>query len=428
MHRIRTATAVAALTLLAFTSLVQPARAAETVDGTPAITRLAGSDRYATAAAISAAYAQVGNTVYIASGATAADALAAGPAATYAYGSLLLTAPTSLPAATIAELVRIRPTSIVVLGGTGAVSTGVETALQSYAPIVRRIGGPNRYATAADIAGAWNNADRVFLAEGTGFADALSAGAAAGVAQAPLLLTSTTSLAPETSAVLKRLHPSVIYVIGGTGVVSDAVAKKAAAIDGSTVIRVAGADRYATSAAIADEFFSETLPTAFANGSGFADALAGSPLAARQSGPLILTRQACLPSPSAEHLSWYPAESLTVFGGVSVIANSAATKDCNPPVRTASTTVLSGTMDMYDNLTLSLHITSAGKPVSTGTYIIQSRVSGTTQWETISTAFTTPLGLGGYVSVGDDISNDYRIVFQGTYSVQGSTSNIVTLK
>jgi hypothetical protein len=88
--------------------------------------------------------------VYIAYGESFPDALAAGPAMA-SSDRLLLTAFKSVPSATVNAIKRLKPAEIVILGGTGAVSTEVETALKQYAP-VRRIGGANRYDTAALIA------------------------------------------------------------------------------------------------------------------------------------------------------------------------------------------------------------------------------------------------------------------------------------
>ena len=96
-------------------------------------TRLAGSDRYSTAAAISAAtYAPGVSVVYVASGVGFADALAGAPAAGTAGGPLLLVPGSSIPSVIAAELSRLQPGRIVVLGGASVVSDGVLTELAGY--------------------------------------------------------------------------------------------------------------------------------------------------------------------------------------------------------------------------------------------------------------------------------------------------------
>ena len=85
------------------------------------VTRLAGPDRYATAAAVSASAFPAGASVaYVATGETFPDALAAGAAAARAGAPILLVEPNALPGATAAELARLGPDQIVVMGGTGS--------------------------------------------------------------------------------------------------------------------------------------------------------------------------------------------------------------------------------------------------------------------------------------------------------------------
>ena len=100
-----------------------------TVDHMP-VTRLGGADRYATAVAVSAAtYSPGVSVVYLASGTGFADALAGAPAAGMQAGPVLLVTPTSIPAVVATELTRLHPARIVILGGTGAVSAAVQTAI-----------------------------------------------------------------------------------------------------------------------------------------------------------------------------------------------------------------------------------------------------------------------------------------------------------
>ena len=103
------------------------------VNSSGSVTRLAGADRYATAAAVSRSSQPVGVPVaYIATGAGFPDALGAGPAAARQGGPLLLTASGSLPKATTDELRRLKPGRIVVVGGTAVVAPAVVSALAAY--------------------------------------------------------------------------------------------------------------------------------------------------------------------------------------------------------------------------------------------------------------------------------------------------------
>ena len=201
---------------------------AVTVDALPTVvTREAGPNRYATAAAISAGAFSPGVPVaYVALGTNFPDALAAAAAAGYLGGPVLLVTTDSIPAGTAAELARLKPGRIVVAGGISVVSDAVLAALDPYTtgPVTRQA-GPNRYATAAAIsAGAFSPGVPVaYVALGTNFPDALAAAAAAGYLGGPVLLVTTDSIPAGTAAELARLKPGRIVVAGGISVVSDAV-------------------------------------------------------------------------------------------------------------------------------------------------------------------------------------------------------------
>jgi putative cell wall-binding protein len=92
--------------------------------------RVAGSSRYDTAALLSAAvFTGPVDTAFIATGDDFPDALAGVPAAAHFKTSLLLTPRDALPAEVRAELCRLQPTRIVILGGTTAVAPAVQVAL-----------------------------------------------------------------------------------------------------------------------------------------------------------------------------------------------------------------------------------------------------------------------------------------------------------
>jgi len=97
----------------------------------------------------------------------------------------------------------------------------------------------------------------VYVATGENFPDALGASAAAAVQGGPVLLVTKTSIPAETKAELGRLSPNVIYVAGGTAVVSDAVVDQLKAY-APTVTRVAGSNRYATAAKVSESAFPVT--------------------------------------------------------------------------------------------------------------------------------------------------------------------------
>jgi putative cell wall-binding protein len=118
------------------------------------------------------------------------------------------------------------PSQIVVVGGTGVISDAVVAELELVVPgaLVVRRWGSDRFGTAAAVSkGAFPSASTVYVAYGFDFPDALGAAAAAGAGDGPVLLVASDSVPSATRRELVRLDPSQIVVVGGTGVISDAV-------------------------------------------------------------------------------------------------------------------------------------------------------------------------------------------------------------
>jgi putative cell wall-binding protein len=186
------------------------------------VVRVAGNDRYDTAARVAANFPAPVDVVYVASGHGFADALAAGPAAGSYGGPLLLVEPNGIPASTAAELDRLDPEFIAIAGDTQVVSAGVEAQLAAYAPNVVREAGGDRYATSVAVsAGTFETAPEVFLATGANFPDAIAASAFA----APVLLVQQTCIPAIVAAEIQRLGPELIVVLGGESTLSAAVAQ-----------------------------------------------------------------------------------------------------------------------------------------------------------------------------------------------------------
>ncbi|HEX2141713.1 MAG TPA: cell wall-binding repeat-containing protein, partial [Candidatus Limnocylindria bacterium] len=250
-------------------------------------TRLAGADRYATAAAISRHGFPTGApVVYLATGGDFPDALAGGVSAAQAGGPILLAKRDELPAATAAELARLKPQRVVVLGGTGVVSDAVANAAAAYATdkVPQRLAGANRYATAAAVSrdAFPTGAAVAYLVTGGNYPDALAGGVLAARKGGPVLLVTPNTLPGATAAELDRLNPQTVVVIGGTAAVSDAVLNGAGkyATSGQLPQRIHGSDRWSTAVAISKAAFPTAPDRAFvATGVAFPDALAAVPVA-----------------------------------------------------------------------------------------------------------------------------------------------------
>ncbi|HUH17444.1 MAG TPA: cell wall-binding repeat-containing protein, partial [Methylomirabilota bacterium] len=292
-----------------------------------AVPRLAGADRYATAAAVSrSAFSPGVPVVYIATGSSYPDALAGAPAARAGGGPLLLTAQAFIPGDTAAELTRLKPARIVVLGGSGVVSTTVLNALTSYTTGgVTRIAGADRYATAALISRATfpDGAPAVYVATASTFADALAAGAAAAGAHAPILLVSRYGVPASTLAELTLLDPDTIFVMGGTEAVSDAVVTQLSAA-GAVVRRIHGPDRFATAVELSKaRFAAGGASTVYvAAGMSFPDGLAAGPVAGTRGAPLLLVPSGSLPGVVADELRRLDPANIVILGGPKAVSDA----------------------------------------------------------------------------------------------------------
>lgn len=288
--------------------------------------RISGVDRYGTAVATSrAGFPARAPVVYVATGQLYPDALAAAAAASKQGGPLLLTRSTALPAEVSAEIKRLKPTKIVVVGGTGAVSSTVFRQLNSIAPSVR-IGGADRYQTAANVVKyAFSSSSRVFLATGQDYPDALSASAVAGALDSPVLLVrgTETALPAATAAVLTSLKASRAYILGGTSVVSSGIAAQVAKV--VPVTRYAGSDRYGTNQSINRSLVPTAAQVFVATGSDFPDALTGAALSGARTAPLYLTRKNCVPDGARIGISASGARSMALIGGAGVLGSGVAT-------------------------------------------------------------------------------------------------------
>jgi putative cell wall-binding protein len=190
------------------------------------VERVAGANRFATAAQISAnTFAPGVPVAYIATGKNFPDALAGVAAAGAVGGPILLSQPDQLPAETVAELNRLSPGRIVVLGASGVVSDAVLAALDAHTGgTVTRLAGSDRYATAVAVStGTFASGKTVFIATGATFPDALGGGPVAGALPGPLLLVPASGVPASVAGELQRLDPDRVVILGGTGAVSASV-------------------------------------------------------------------------------------------------------------------------------------------------------------------------------------------------------------
>jgi putative cell wall-binding protein len=196
------------------------------------VRRDAGATRYETAVEASRqAISTTNGTVYVGSGLGFTEVIAASVAAARDRGPLLLVPGTGssaqLPFAVAAELVRLEPSRIRIVGGTGLVAASVEEDIKKLLPraTVDRIAGSDGYETAAAIAAEGVAGRSVWVATGDVFADGLG-GAAAAVKQGAslVMVPRSGSLTPAIQNTLLTLSPSSFVVLGGEMAVTPVIA------------------------------------------------------------------------------------------------------------------------------------------------------------------------------------------------------------
>ena len=293
--------------------------------------RLAGTDRYATAAAVAARVANATDqvdTVFIASGQSYADGLTISALAAYSGSPMLLVQPTALPAVTKARITALNPKHIVIAGGQGAISDPVLNSLGKALPDaqIERIAGQDRYATAALIAERFPTGSSAFLATGQNFPDALAAAAAASKLGGPVLLTPGFRSDSATRESLRNLQPESVYLVGGQWSNSDINSVQSAAGVASAK-KLTGADRYETSAAVAKQFWGATAETVvYATGRTFADAMVGASAARAFDAPILLTNGGCRTQAVAKVAA--NQSSMILLGGTAAVSDYAYTNTC----------------------------------------------------------------------------------------------------
>ncbi|MCL4078681.1 cell wall-binding repeat-containing protein [Coriobacteriia bacterium Es71-Z0120] len=305
------------------------------------VERWSGADRYKTACA---AWETLEDPAWprfrwavLATGENFPDALSASALAGAIEGPLLLTRRDSLPASVTAFLEDHQIRGVYIVGGTGAVSSAVQTELLTHVDAVTRISGADRYATAANVAREVKrlafpdtNASKVMVARGDSFPDALAAAPMAYTMRYPIVLTRTTALPDQTRSVLADLAPEHVAILGGTGAVSNAVELDIEAIVGYDAQRFSGTDRYETAKLVADDSLRWGATFAqrpgIATGQNFPDGLSGGAALGALSSPLLLTRTTSLPPYTHDYLdalgTW--AHRVIVIGGTGAVSSSTA--------------------------------------------------------------------------------------------------------
>lgn len=211
---------------------------AAALGGADAVTRIGGTNRYATAGAVAErtvelldALGRYEGKVLLATGESFPDAIAAGPLAARLSRPIVLTEPDALSDEASEALAAINAEDVRILGGTGAVSAAAagQVAMVPGVTNVARLQGADRYLTSIAIAEygvseglEWNG---VAVAAGTNFPDALAGGVMQGRFNSVVLLSRPNALPTPVYDVLHAHRTEIGFcrILGGAAAVSEPV-------------------------------------------------------------------------------------------------------------------------------------------------------------------------------------------------------------
>ena len=209
--------------------------------------RISGSNRFETAAAIKAKVAEVTGQpvtgVYIAQGADPdprrgfPDVLSVAALAAHQGLPILLVTTDTLPSATRSALQGINGATII--GGTKAVSADVQSQIDDVVNKVDRVAGADRYETSVKVVqiatAAGLDANKLWLATGENWPDAVTAGPSVAVDGGVLLLVNPDDLAasvPSRDFIQQQKPFDDIDLLGGIAAISAHVEQQVAAAAG----------------------------------------------------------------------------------------------------------------------------------------------------------------------------------------------------
>lgn len=238
-----------------------------------------------------------------------------------------------------------------IVNGVKAKESNLVTVIHDSEEAIDRLSGKQRYHTAISISQeAWEDGslegEKVVLARGDDFADALAGVPLAYALDSPILLWPSTdlnnyeALKEEVEEEIERLGNPEIIILGDKEAISTSDEKSF-----GQSVRLSGKTRVDTAVAIAnylvDEGFATGKDAVIVNGYDFPDALSIAPYAAREGLPILLTHQDELTEATEEALSGLgeekiKVESTYVIGGTLAVAEEVL-KDLPNPERLSGT-------------------------------------------------------------------------------------------
>ncbi|NLM22305.1 MAG: trypsin-like serine protease [Peptococcaceae bacterium] len=195
------------------------------------ITQIGGADRYETSLLIAQSINPTkGMPVFVTTGLDFPYALTISSFAAYNGWPILLVNPNKMSDSMKSYLKTLQPSEIYIAGKTSEVSSAVEKELSSAVPGARivRMSGTDKYSTLISIIKTFSSyPNKIYLASGSAYPDALSGSVLAAATGSPIILLDPKQSTPPKAVAdyLKELDSPEIYVFGGIAAVPELLAK-----------------------------------------------------------------------------------------------------------------------------------------------------------------------------------------------------------
>lgn len=288
------------------------------------LSRISGTDRTATAVAVSRKIGSSSGWAVLANSGSYNDSFVGVSLASALDGPLLFVGRNDLPQATLNELNKIKARNVYIIGGYGAVSSAVENQLKNQGFNVRRISGSNTKDSANNVARElkrYSNFNTAILTDNNNFPDALTSSSYAGINEIPILYSDKEYIEKSTLQTMKDLNINRVIIVGGENSISTSVRRSVEAL-GISVDRVAGLNRYETSKLFTDQYFSNASNLVIASGEVWPDALVGGRLGDIYNAPVLLTGGKTLSNEVYNYLKKVSKGNIFVIGGEDTINSS----------------------------------------------------------------------------------------------------------
>lgn len=413
-------TLIAALPVFAATNNTSDLSSNTSQPRSVTMNRLAGQTEFGTAKAIAEYYCHEKiQSVILATGNDFADGISASVLAHEKKAPILLVDTTVAKSQDAFDYVRqhLDPQGTVyIIGGTGIIGNEFEDKLYElgYSHIIR-IAGMDRYDTSYKIAASLNTTtgSALVISSGNQYSDALSISSFAANKDWPILLSPPDELPEEMKNYLRHLKPSQIYITGGEIAISDNVKSEISNLLPDTKIqRLMGQSRFDTNVLIAETFAPHPSTVFLANGYGFADALAGSVVAAQEGAPIIMVDPSIptLPKSTAGYFGSFLATNsstdLVTFGGSGVISDEILTNSKDLLLGAVKETSIYSIADLNNTVTQNENYTL---PTTVHATLYNSDIIDVpVQWSS-QTVDTSKIGTTEYTGVVNGFANTIKL-------------------